>query len=143
VDWALTMLRHNHIIPILASRDANITPVLLKRKFSKGGKVQYPPLAARVALSEQQTGQGGWPRALLLREGLLPYAETVAGSRRLCSAARQCTAISLLGSVAGTLLSFYLTFQGSFSLMTPMTMLVFLLLWTLPTLLLAGWSGRF
>lgn len=142
VDWALKMLRHNHVMPILASRDPNITPVLLKRKFSKGVKVEYPSLAARVALSEQEDGRG-MPRALLLREGLLPYAETVTGSRRLCRAARWCTTLALLGSVAGTLLAFYLTFLESFDLMAPMTLLIFLLLWTLPVLLLSGWYGRF
>jgi hypothetical protein len=141
VDWALKILRRNHVTAILASRDANITPVLLKRKFTGNAKVEYPPLAARLALSEQEEGRGGRPRALLLREGLLPYAETVVGSRRLCAATRRSTAFSLLGSAAGTLLAFYLSFLGSFSLMSPMTMLAFLLLWTLPALLL-GWAGR-
>ena len=88
VDWALRMLRRGRITPILASRDMNITPALLQRKFQRKVKVEYPPLAARVALSEQEEGRG-LPRALLLREGLLPYAETVTGSRRLCSAARK------------------------------------------------------
>jgi len=138
VDWALKILRRNHIASILAARDANVTPGLLKRKFSKGVRVEYPGLAARLALSEQEMGRGR-PRALLLREGLLPYAETVAGSRRLVRAVRGCTVLALLGSAAGTLLAFYLSFLGSFSLMTPITVLVFQLLWTLPVLLVSGW----
>ena len=33
VEWALKMLKRNAIVPVLAARDPNITPQLLKRKF--------------------------------------------------------------------------------------------------------------
>ena len=64
-------------------------------------------------------------------------------SRRLYKAVRRATALSVLGSVAGTLLSFYMVFQGAYNLLTPLALLVFLLLWTLPVLLLADWAGRY
>ncbi|SFP59998.1 hypothetical protein SAMN05216343_11041 [Oscillibacter sp. PC13] len=142
VDFALRMMRRSHITPILAARDPNITPVLLKRKFHKGVKVEYPDLTIRVALSEAELDRG-LPRALLFREGLLPYAETVVGSRRLCKAVRRAAALSTIGSVAGTLLAFYLVFLGSYSLLTPLALLIFSLLWTLPVLLMADWTGRY
>lgn len=142
VDWALRAMRASHITPILAARDPNINPTLVKRKFSKGIRVEYPDLKARVALSDPEQ-ERGLPRALLLREGLLPYAETVVGGRRLCRAVRQSTALALVGSAAGTLLAFYLTFLGSYSLLSPLMLLAFLLLWTLPVLLLADTAVRF
>lgn len=142
VEWALRIMRRSHITPILASRDPNVTPALLKRKFGVKIKMEYPDLSTRLALSEQEGGKG-LPRALLFREGLLPYAETVAGARRLCRAVRRGTAIALLGSMAGILLTFYLTFLGSYSLMPPLLLLVFLLLWTLPIFLLNDWAGRY
>lgn len=142
VDFALRMMRRSHITPILASRDPNITPALLKRKFHKKVKVEYPDLTTRVALSEAERDRD-LPRALLFREGLLPYAETVAGSRRLCKAVRRATVLSILGSAAGTLLAFYLVFQGAYDLLTPLALELFLLLWTLPVLLMADWTGRY
>ncbi len=142
VDFALRMMRRSHITPILAARDPNITPALLKRKFHKGVKVEYPDLTTRVAFSEVEQDRG-LPRALLFREGLLPYAETVAGSRRLCKSVRRATALSILGSAAGTLLAFYLVFQGKYDLLTPLALEMFLLLWTLPVLLMADWTGRY
>ena len=142
VDFALMMLRRSHILPILAARDPNITPALLKRKFHKGVKVEYPDLTSRVALSEAEQDRD-LPRALLFREGLMPYAETVAGSKRLCQAVRRSTAVSLLGSILGTLLVFYLVFQGAYLMMTPLAVVAFLLLWTLPVLLLSDWTGRY
>lgn len=142
VDFALRMMRRSHITPILAARDPNITPSLLKRKFHKGVKVEYPDLTARVALSEAEKDRG-MPRALLFREGLLPYAETVTGSRRLCKAVRRATALAILGSASGTLLAFYMVFQSAYNLLSPLALTVFLLLWTIPVLLMADWTGRY
>ena len=134
VDFALRMMRHSHITPILASRDPNITPALLKRKFHKGVRVEYPDLTTRVALSEAENDRD-LPRALLFREGLLPYAEIVVGSRRLCGAVRRSAVFGLLGSIVGSLLVFYMVFQGAYGLLTPLLLEVFLLLWTLPVLI--------
>lgn len=141
VDWAMRMLRRNRIAPVLASRDPNIAPPLLRRKFARNAKMQYPSMSDRLSMSEQDGP--GRPRALLLREGLLPYAEVVVGSRRVCRSAREGTAFALLGSIAGTLLTGYLVNLGSFALMEPLTILVFQALWVAPVLLLAAWSGRF
>ena len=142
VEWALRSMRRGRITPILAVRDGNITPALIKRKFGAKTRLVYPELSARLALSEMESG-AGLPDALLFREGLMPYAETVAGSRRYSHCARRCTWLSLLGSFAGTMLAFYLTFVQAYTSLTPLAMLVFLLLWTLPTLLLSGWVDRY
>ena len=58
VDFALRMMRRSRITPILASRDPNITPALLKRKFHKGVKVEFPSLTDRVAFSEAELDRG-------------------------------------------------------------------------------------
>ena len=142
VDYALRMLRRSRILPILAVRDPNITPALLKRKFYKKLKVEYPDLTSRVALSEVEEDRG-LPRALLLREGLLPYAEAVVGSRRLRTAVRRAVWLSLAGSAAGVLLTAYLVSLQKFDLLTPLSLAVFLLLWTLPVLLMSDWTGRY
>jgi len=142
VDYALRMMQRSHIQPILASRDPNITPALIRRKFNRNVHLEYPSLTERIALSEAEKDRD-LPRALLFREGLLPYAETVAGSLRLCKAVRRAAALSLLGSWAGTLLAFYLTSLGAYDLLNPLALEFFLLLWTLPVLLMSDWTGRY
>ena len=142
VDFALRMMRRSRVTPILASRDPNITPALLRRKFHKGVRMEYPDLASRVALSEAEEDRD-LPRALLFREGLLPYAETVVGSRRMCKAVRRAAAIGLIGSGAGVLLVFYLLLQNAYDLLNPLAMMIFLLLWTLPVLVISDWAGRY
>ncbi len=143
VDFALKMMRRSHLLPVLASRDPNITPALLRRKFNKNIRLEYPDLTERVALSEVENDRGDLPRALLFREGLLPYAEAVAGSLRLCKAVRRAAVLSLLGSWVGTLLTFYLVSLGHYELMNPLALELFLFLWTLPVLLMADWTGRY
>lgn len=142
VDFALKMMARSRVSPILATRDPNIVPELLRRKFHKGVRVEFPDLTTRVALSEAEKDRG-LPRALIFREGLLPYAETVVGSRRMCRAVRRATVLSLLGSAAGTLLAFYLVFLEQYALLTPLALELFLLLWTLPVLLIVDWAGRY
>lgn len=58
VDYALRMLRRSRITPILAVRDPNITPALLKRKFNKRVKGEFPELTDRIALSEAEEDRG-------------------------------------------------------------------------------------
>ena len=140
VDWALHALRRSRITPVLAVRDGNITPALLKRKFGTDARAVYPKLSTRLALSERG---GGRPYALLMREGLMPYAEVVLGSKRLCTSARRCTVLAFLAATASTLLAFYLTFVGAYSVLTPLSLLVYVLLWSLSVLLDAMLSDRY
>ena len=142
VDWALKILKRNAVTPVLAARDPNLTPALLRRKFSRGVKVTYPMLAERLGLSELEDHRGR-PRAMLLREGLLPFAEVVVGSLRCCKSAQEGAVFALLGSAAGTLLTGYLVNLGAFALMDPLTILVFLALWLAPVLLFTAWAGKF
>ena len=79
----------------------------------------------------------------MFREGLLPYVEAVAGSRRYCKAASHCSFLALLSSVVGTLLSFYLCFMEAYTLLTPLNLLLFLLLWLVPAFLISDGVNHF
>ncbi len=142
VDFALRLMERSKILPILAVRDPDLDMDLLCQKFHQGLRAEIPDMPTRVALSEAERDRGS-PRALIFREGLLPYAETVVGSRFLCRSVRWSTALSCLGSIAGTLLAYYLTSLGQWGLLTPLALELFLLLWTLPVLLISGWASRY
>lgn len=136
-EWALRTLKRFHITPVLAVRSGNVTPGLIKRKFGVDAKPVYPDVSTRLALA-QLADQQGQPLAVLCRDGLMPLVETVAGSRRAVKAIRTATILAYIGSVAGVALAYYLTSVGNFALLTPIAMVVYQLLWLLPTLLLAG-----
>lgn len=138
VEWALRALRRNRIEPVLAVRGGNITPSLLKRKFNLDVKPVYPDVSTRLALSDVCNERGEKPNAVIYREGLMPFAETVIGSRRLVRTVKLTTALSYAGGVCGLLLSYYLTHAGNFGALSALYMLGFLLLWLLPTGLLSS-----
>ena len=55
-----------------------------------------------------------------------------AGSRKLCQTVKAGNLLSILGSVCGVLLGFYLTFVGSFAVLTPVNLLTYMVLWAAP-----------
>ena len=97
-----------------------------------------PEPAIRQLLAQLAAQQGETPNVIVCREGLLPLAESVVGSRRMVRAVRTATVLSYIGALCGVLQAYYLTSVGNFAVLTPLAMVVFLLLWLLPTLLLAG-----
>lgn len=142
-EWALRAMRRSYITPMLAVRSSNVTPGLIKRKFGVDAKVVYPDVSTRLALAQLAAQQGETPNVIVCREGLLPLAESVLGSRRMVRAVRTATVLGYIGSLCGVLLSYYLTSVGNFAVLTPLAMVVFLLLWLLPTLLIAGLVRHF
>lgn len=137
-EWALRTLKRCKVTPVLAARSGNVTPGLLKRKFGVDAKPVYPDVSTRLALAELAQQRGEQPYVLLCREGLMPLVESVAGSRRAVRAVRWATVLTYFGALAGGALAYYLTASGSFALLTPLAVVVYQLLWLLPTLLLAG-----
>ena len=142
-EWALRAMRRSRITPVLAVRSSNVTPGLIKRKFGVDAKVVYPDVSTRLALAQLASQQGDAPNVIVCREGLLPLAESVVGSRRMVRAVRTATILSYIGSLCGILLAYYLTSVGNFTVLTPVAMVLFLLLWLLPTLLIAGLVRHF
>jgi hypothetical protein len=143
VEWALRTMRRNRFHPVLAVRDGNITPGLLKRKFGIETHPIYPDISTRLALSEEQEGQSERGSAVIYREGLMPFAETIVGSRRCCSAVRIATILAFAGSLCGLLLGYYFISAAHFDLLSPLMLTAFLLLWQLPCLLLSGWVRHY
>ena len=133
VDYALRLLRRNGLQITLAARDGGVTPKLLKARFGSDCGAAVPELGERLSLSDPEREAEG-PNGLLYREGLLPFASLAAGSRRLCQTALVGDLLSIAGGIAGVLLGFYLTFTGSYHVLTPPLLLTFLLLWVVPLL---------
>ena len=115
-----------------------MTPGLIKRKFGVDAKPVYPDVSTRLALAQLAEQQGEQPCVAICREGIMPLVESVAGSRRAVKAVRTATILSYIGAAAGVALAYYLTSVGNFALLTPIAMVLYQVLWLLPTLLLAG-----
>ena len=143
VEWALRALRRNRIEPVLAVRSGNITPGLLKRKFGVNVKPVYPDVSTRLALSGLSDEEAPQANAVLYREGLMPFAETVIGSRHCCRMVRRSAVLGWLGSLCGLLLAYYLTSVAAYSALSAGYVLVYALLWLLPAVLLGDLTRRY
>ena len=105
------------------------------------GKATLPEISERLSLSDPQR-EAAAPSGLIYREGLLPFVELVALSRRLCQIVKVGNLLSVLGSVFGALLGFYLTFVGRSDALSPVMLMIYLLLWTAPMLPLLMGSDK-
>lgn len=142
-EWAIHSLKRMGVAPVLASRDPNLTPALLKQRFGTDAHALYPSLEERLALSETRTRRGGLMGAVLYREGLMPYTEAVVASRRLCRASDQLTLLSLGGSVVSVLLCFYLAFVGASAVLAPLSLVLYQLLWLFCGILIGLGTDRY
>lgn len=143
VEWALRALRRSRIEPVLAVRSGNITPGLLKRKFRVDVKPLYPDISTRLALSDLSGEKTPGSGAVIYREGLMPFAETVIGSRRCCAMVKRSGVLCALGSLCGLLLAYYLTGVAAYDAISAGYVLIFALLWLLPVVLLGDLTRRY
>jgi hypothetical protein len=141
---SLGALIGNRISPVLATRDFNLIPAMLHQRFKlPAEKMEFPEQKRRWALSDPRQNHDRTLVCVLCREGIGPLSEAVVGAKRLNLAARVNSVIAVVGAVVGVLLTFYLTAQMAFTSLSVLSLLVFLLMWLVPTLLISGWVNRY
>lgn len=132
------------VTPILATRDPNLIPALLERKFKLPvDKMEFPSTDRRRELSSTVQSHSNEPVAVLSREGVGVFCETVVGCRRLRWATYLSLGFALAGAVLGILLTWFITYTGSYEALSPVNFLVFMLAWLVPELLIAGWVNQY
>ena len=141
---SLGALIENKISPILATRDFNLFPAMLHQRFKlPAERMEFPEHSRRRELSDPKQNHDLPLVCILCREGIGPLSEAVVGAKRLCLATRISSTLSVIGSIIGVLLAFYLTAQMAFTSLSVLSLLVFLLMWLVPTLLISSWVNRY
>ena len=141
---ALEALMLERVEPVLATRDFNLIPAMLQQRFKLAAdKMAFPTIQRRRELSDPDREHEGLLAALLCREGLLPFAESITAAKRLRWAVRLGAALCCCGSLLGMLLAAYLTSVGAYTSLSPLNLLFYLLTWLAPVWFLSGWVHRF
>ncbi len=141
---AVDSLIRSRITPVLATRDFNLIPSMLRQRFKLPvDKMEFPSVERRRELSQEGRPHSDTLTAVLCREGISPYAEAVVGGRRLRSAVRLSAVLACLASLVGALLGFYLAFMAAYDSLTTVNLLIFLLMWLVPAPLISGWVDRY
>ena len=141
---SLAALISNKVSPVLATRDFNIIPAMLRQRFKLPvEKMEFPPVERRVELSAPLQEYDPVIAAVLCREGLGPFSDAVVGGRRLRNTVRANAVLTVLASLAGILLAFYLTFVRAYFSLAPLNVLVFLVMWLVPILLTSAGVDKY
>lgn len=138
-----SVLRSKGLTPILATRDFMITPFLLKKRYKiPADRVEFPVVAERIALSSEEAGAAGRQGALMTKRSFLSFASAVTGGRVLRKTVHLAVIVALLSGVLGMALLCLMTYLGSTAAASAINLLLYQLLWLVPTLLITGLVGK-
>ena len=141
---SLAALITGKVSPVLATRDFNIIPAMLRQRFKLPvEKMEFPPVERRMELSSVVQEYDPLVTAVLCREGLSPFADAVVGGRRLGRITRLNAVLASLGALAGVLLGFYLTYVRAFASLEVLNLFVFLVMWLVPVFVISSSADQF
>lgn len=123
---------------IFAARDFNVTPLLISQKFKMpSDQLNFPSFAERYRMTDPANERKGQCAAVLKRRTLFPFANLVAKARKLYSSVCLSVAFAALSSFLGVILMFFLCCTAAFASASPGNLLLFMLLWLVPTVVFA------
>ncbi len=137
VQDALVTLLRGRTQTVFAIRDFNITPRMIGRLFRlPTEKFNFPSYRERYRLMGRAVQQESID-AVFSRAGMLPLVEAAEIGRKVYTACRLSAILALAGSVIGMLILFLLARAGSFDTASVGNLLLFMLLWSLPSVILS------
>lgn len=135
---ALTVSRG--VSPVVTAGDFIITESFLRSKFRiNTAKLKMPPFPARSELSQKQASEAARPCALLQEKKFGTLALAVTGARALRTATRWGLLFDIVGGIMGMAIMAVLADLSAGGVMSLVNLTLFLLLWSVPSLLLSGW----
>lgn len=144
IEPSLNALIRNRVTPVLSTRDFNLIPSMLQQRFKLPvERMEFPPVDRRVELSSPDALHSPILTAVLCREGVGPYSEAVVGAARLRKAVRGSAILASLGGAVGVFLAYYITSAGAYASLAPLNLLVFQVMWLVPTVLISGWVNKY
>jgi hypothetical protein len=140
VQLALISILKWRIKLYLAARDFNVTPLMLSQKYKVSFEdIELIQTKDSYSFSDANSGKEGRMTAVLVREGLAPYAEILTGGRLLKTSARFATILSIASALFGILLILVMSWSGSPTSAGPGSLLVFMFCMLAAVLIVCGY----
>ena len=138
-----SVLHSPGLTPVLATRDFMITPALVKKRYKiSTDRLEFPVVAERARLSGDEAGEQGRQGALMARGSFVSFAAAVTGGRQLRRTVHGAVVLSLLAGFLGMALLCVLTYLDAPASASAMNLLLYQLLWQIPTLMMTGFLGK-
>ena len=120
--------------PVISAQDFNISPAMVESMFEvKKGEIGSIDAQRIDEVNNIKYVQNDKVSALLSKDGAMPFAIVLQSAERLLTSLRANLFIGTVAGIAGMLLMFYLTYKGAAEAVEPKNVLIYLLLWYLPT----------
>ena len=135
-----TLAGDRNVTSVITAGDFLLNDNFLRSKFGINPKrVDFPDLRVRFAMNRIGPPADAPALALVTLEGLAPAAYAVTGARALYAACRLGLVIHMTGGILGMLIMLALAILGNVELLTPVNILLYQLIWTIPGLLVTAW----
>ena len=136
-----TLCSYRGLRPVLISGDFMLTDSFLRSKFSvKTRPMAFPSRGDRAAMADKLPPEDAASSALTTHEGLAPMAYALTGARAVKTASTVGMLVHMIGGILGLAMMLTLAILGAESLLTPMNLLLYELIWMIPGLLISEWT---
>ncbi len=136
-----TLCGYRNVNPVVCDGDFLLSPTFFHSKFGVSPKrIFFANRELRTALEGQKPDREVPPAVLSVNQDLPSLAYGVTGARALRSASYLGLIIHILGGIVGIGIMLTLTVIGALDLLTPLNVILFQLIWSIPGLLLTEWT---
>ena len=132
---------YRQIKPVINDGDFLLTPESLKAKFSiKPKRIRFADHQTRTALSELKPNREAPAAILSTQPDMASLAYGISGAKALRTASNLGLAIHMAGGIIGIGIMLTLVLLGATDLLTPLNVVLYQLVWSIPGILLTEWT---
>lgn len=126
---------------LLLAGDFMMTDSFIRSKFSiRTRRLILPPKELRAELAQRKANPEADVLALVTRDDLVSTAYAITGSMALRTACRVGSFIGIIGGITGIVIMLALSYLGATELLTPARVILYQLVWMIPSLLATEWT---
>ena len=116
-------------------------PVVSREKFSiRTRRLILPPKEERAELASRKADPEADVLALVTRDDLISTAYAITGAMSLRTSCRLGSIIGIVGGIVGIVIMLSLSYLGTTELLTPARVILYQLIWMIPSLLATEWT---
>ena len=135
-----TLCSYRQIKTVVCDGDFLLTPAFLQAKFGiNPNRIQFADAELRAALSKLEPDREGPAVVLSTQHDLASLAYGITGAQALRSASILGLVTHMAGGIIGIAIMLTLTILGASHLLTPMNVILYQLIWSIPGILLTEW----
>ena len=137
----VSLCGYRKMTPVMICDDFMLTDKFLKSKFSvRTRRVAFPEREVRLELAKRCPVDEDLALALTTKDALNSVVYAVTGARALRTACTMGLLIHIAAGILGMLIMAALAYLGTGELLTPIHILLYQLVWTVPGLLFTAWT---